>query len=64
MARILSKSLENHKAQFPKLSAFVGENSILCNYYMQNNKDGIEVYKIKRKMFNFIQLISVKLRKF
>ena len=50
MARISSKSLENHKVQIPKLSDFVDENWILYHYYFQNDKDGIQVYNIKRKM--------------
>ena len=29
MAKILRKSEENHKAQFPKVSVFVGQKSIL-----------------------------------
>ena len=32
------KSQEHYKAQFPKLNAFVGQNSILCHYYIQNVK--------------------------
>ena len=35
------KSLENHKAQFPMLSVFVGQKLILCHYHIQNAKNGV-----------------------
>ena len=41
MAKILRKSEENHKAQFPILSIFVGQKSILNHYYILNVIDGI-----------------------
>ena len=41
MARILGKSYENHEAQFPKFSAFIGQKSLLRYYCFQNFKDGI-----------------------
>ena len=36
MAKVIKKSLENHKAEFPKFSVYVGQKSILCHYYIQN----------------------------
>ena len=43
MAKIVRKSYESHKAQFPKLSAFVGQKSTLRHYHNQNVKDGIQI---------------------
>ena len=43
MAKIVRKSLEIHKAQFPKLSAFVGQKSMLRHHHDQNVKDGIQI---------------------
>ena len=66
MARILRMSLENHKVQFPKLSFFVGQKSILYHYCIQNVKDGSQIreYKInKERATNFSQSITVKVKK-
>ena len=38
-----SKSYENHEAQFPKLSVFIGQKSIFRHYCIQNVKDGIQI---------------------
>ena len=44
MVKILSKSWKNCKAaQFPKLCAFVGQNSILRHYYIKNVKNGMQI---------------------
>ena len=54
------------KAQFPKLSIFVGQESIVCHYYIQNVKDGIHirVHKInKERVTNSSQFISAKVTK-
>ena len=58
MAKIFRKSLENHKAHFPKSSVFPGQELILCHHYIQNVRDGIQirVYKIdKERVTNFSQ---------
>ena len=41
MVKILRISYENHEAQFPKLSAFIGQKSTFRLYGIQNAKDGI-----------------------
>ena len=43
MAKILRQSQENHKAQFPKLRAFVGQKLILHRYCIQNVEDWIQI---------------------
>ena len=35
MVKILGTSYENYEAQFPKLSVFIGQKSILRRYYKQ-----------------------------
>ena len=58
-----SKSYENHKAQFPNLSVFIGQKSIFRRYCIQNVKDGIQiqVYNISNEIVNhFSQFILVK----
>ena len=60
------KSLGNYKAQFPKLSVFVGQKFILHHYCIQNVKDGIQIqiYKINNEgVTHFSQFISVKVKK-
>ena len=55
------KSLENHKAQFRKLSVFVGQKPILRHNCIQNNEDGIQIraYKInKESVTQFNKFIS------
>ena len=41
MVNILKKSKENHEAQFPKFSIFIGQKSIFRRYCIQNGEDGI-----------------------
>ena len=43
MANVVRKFLENYNAQFPKLSVYVGQKSILRHYYIHNVKDGIQI---------------------
>ena len=62
MAKILRISLKIHKAQFPKLSAFIGRKLIFSHYCTQNVKDGaqIGVYKtnnITRHTINFPETV-------
>ena len=38
-----SKSEENHEAQFPKFSVFIGQKMILHHYCIQNVKGGIQI---------------------
>ena len=47
----LPKSSENHKAQFPGLSVFVGQKSIVFHYCIQHIKERIQirVYKFSRE---------------
>ena len=60
------KSQGNHKAQFPKLNVFVGENSTLRRYYIQNVKERIQILlcKItKERETQVIKFISVEIKK-
>ena len=41
MVNILRKLYENHEAQLPKLSVFIGRKSAI--YSIQNVKDGIKI---------------------
>ena len=45
------KSLENHKAQFPKFSGCVDKHSMSRHYYMQNVNDKVlfRMYQINNK---------------
>ena len=61
MVKILRKSYENHKAQFPKLSVFVGQELIFRHDYIQDIKDGIQIIN-KERVTHFGQLISVKVK--
>ena len=66
MAKLLRKSYEDYKAHLPKLSIFVGQQSILHHYYNQNAKAGIQiwVYKINNEnVTHFSHFISVKVKK-
>ena len=66
MIEILRKSYENHEAQFPKFSVFIGQESIFRHYCIQNAKDGIQiqVYNINNSIANhFGQFISEKVNK-
>ena len=59
MAKILRKS----QGSISKIQCFVGQNSILRHYYIQNLKDGIQirVCKInKEKATQFIPFTPVK----
>ena len=61
-----SNSYENHEAQFPKFSVFIGQQSIFRRYCIQNVKDGsqIQMYIIyNESLSNFSQFISVKVKK-
>ena len=61
-----SKSVENHEAQFPKLSVFYWQKSIFRWYCIQNVKDGIQiqVYNINNESVNhFSQFTSVNVKK-
>ena len=65
--KISGKPQEDHKAQLPKFSIFVGKKSTLRHYYIQNVEDGIQiqVYKAnKESVTHFSQFISVKFRHF
>ena len=62
MAKLLRKS----QGLIPKLSAFIGQKSILHHYYIQNVKDRtqIRVYTInKESVTHFSQFTSVKVKK-
>ena len=66
MVKILRKSYENHEAQFPKFSVFIGQKAIFRRYCIQNVKDGIQiqVYNINNEsVSHFSQFISVKVKK-
>ena len=57
---------ENHEAQFPKLSVFVGQKSAFRRYCIQDVKDGIQiqVYNVICKcVYDSSQFISVKVKK-
>ena len=66
MVKILRKSKENHEAQFPKLSVFIGKKSVFRRYCFQNVKDGIQTHAytiINDSVNHSSQLISVKVKK-
>ena len=66
MVKIVRKPEENHEAQFPKFSVFIGQKSIFRHYYIQNFEDGIQiqVYNINNKCItHFSQFISEKVKK-
>ena len=66
MVKILRKSQENHEAQFPKFSVFIGQKSIFPHYCIQNVIDGIQtqVCNINNETVNtFGQFILVKVNK-
>ena len=65
------KSCENPKKiailNFPKLSVFVGQKSILRHYYIQNVEDGVQIqtYKIRKEsVARFSQFFSSIVEKF
>ena len=65
-SKILRKSFDNHEAQLPKLSVFIGQKAIFCSYCFQNVKDGIQiqVYNINNEsVYHSSQFISVKVKK-
>ena len=43
MIKVLRKSLENHEAQFPEFSVFIGKKLIIRRYCIQNVKDGVQM---------------------
>ena len=64
--KIMVNILENHEAQFPTFSVFIGRKSIFHRYCIQNVNDGIQtqLYNIDHESVNyFSQLISVKVMK-
>jgi len=66
MVKILRKSKENHEAQFPKSSIFIGQKPIIHCYCIQNGKDGIQiqVYNSNNESINhFSQFITVEVKK-
>ena len=66
MVKILRKPSENHEAEFPTCSAFIGQKSIFRRHCMQNVKARIkiQVYNINNESVNnFSQFISVKVKK-
>jgi len=66
MVKILRKSGENHKAQFPNFSVFIGQKSIFPHNCIQNVIDGlqIQVCNIDNEIVNiFGQYILVKVKK-
>ena len=63
MAKILRKCQDS---TFPKLSLFLGQKSILRQYYIQNVEDGIKIRVYSRKkesVAHVSHLISVKVRR-
>ena len=66
MVKILRKPYENHEAQLPKFSVFIGHTMILCRYCIQHVKGRIQiqVYNANNEsVSHFSQLISVKVKK-
>ena len=63
MVKILRKSYENHKVQFPNCCVFIGQKSIFRRYCIQNAEDRIqiEVYNINNESVN--HFISAKVKK-
>ena len=62
----LKTILRKSQGSISKLKYFCWTKSILRNYYIQNNKDGIQhqVYKInKESVTHFWRFISVKVKK-
>ena len=65
MAKVLRKSVGNHKAQFPKLKVFIGQTCIFRHYCIENvkNRIKIRVQKINNESLAlFSQFISVKVK--
>ena len=61
---MLKESEENHKAQYPKLSVFIGQKSAFRRYCIQNVKDGIQIQVcniIYESVYHSSQFISVQL---
>ena len=60
------KSKENHEAQFPQFSIFIGQKSIFRRYCVQNVKDGVQIqaYNTNNAIANnFGQFILVNVKK-
>ena len=58
--------MENHEAQFPKLSVCIGQKSIFRRYCTQNVKDGIQIQVCNVRnefLTHFSQFISEKVKK-
>ena len=67
MAKILTKSQENHKAQLPKVSVFICQKSIFRHYCIQNVKDGIQIQACNvtnECLTYFSQFISGKVKQY
>ena len=66
MVKVLRKPQENHEAQIPKFSVFIGQKSILRHYSIQNVKNGIQihVYNINNEcLIHSSQLTLEKVKK-
>ena len=66
MVKILAKSKQNHEAQFPQFSVFIGQKLVFRRYCIQNVKDRIQVqaYNINNECVNHSsQLILVEVKK-
>ena len=66
MANILRKCLENHKAQFLILTVFIGQKSKLFYYYIQSDRNRIQIRvytKNTESVTHFGQFISVKVKR-
>ena len=60
------KILRKSRAQFPKVSVFIGQKLVFCHYCIQNAKNWIQlqVYNISNKcVTHFSQFISEKVKK-
>ena len=65
MVKILRKFFNTQEAQFPKVSVFIGQNSIFCNYCIQTGANGvqIQVYNINNEFLtHFSHFISAKVK--
>ena len=55
----LRKSEENHEAQLPNFTVFIGQNPIFRRYCIQHVKDGIQfrVYKINNESIAYFSYV-------
>ena len=66
MVQILRESFENHEAQFPQFSVFIGQKSIFRHYFIQYVQDGIQIQVCNfnnETVNHFGQFILVKVKK-